>query len=645
MEGELKELAKSTAEATGWQETAGVDEAAAETLTEKSVAEQADGVVLEEEGESLIAEGTVNQAEAATTEEEAGGLFVKATEGEGQSTLLLTEAAGQEVIVEEDAAHATVDAARAADDTAGAEADEAGTALCQFIPFVDVVCDVVGSIAAIGLETEAVRLAAMAAEEYANAAALQLRVESVTAEAAELQAGATELDEEAGALQSKAVSLATKAEEELAGGETDEAAAEEQFQESVIDKEAAVEEEAKAMTEEDESANAWIRSMQHGANACGMAFMTSLVSLVALFFWTIRIAGSLVVPVIKTGVKALWMVTTRAFGKVANGITTPSNILRPAALELLHTTSHVFHHGLFFVLFFGFWGGALLQLRNMSSMTAMGGILLGFTASLAVTQSFILHAVPRACQPGVSLEACAQVGFRELARWMLVLYPLVAMEILLVWVNAGSWAFVPSVVEGAQHWWLRGLLAVGIAVHYWNFSESSRSDCSTGQTNYQDSAKNCDSNIHHDLNPAERSLLILTGTGEEDDGCMDYGAREDEDEWESIEEALVETDQERLQHFIVAPVVRGRNTEIVPEREEWFFTLVKEDATRIRLVLVFEVLMASIMLALLRQSTPALQELWPASKAILLAAYPQWHIIAALGAVLVIVIMICACLY
>ena len=633
MEEDLAKLAKSTAEAAAWQEAAGSDQVASEALTETSVAEQADGALLESEGEALITKGTADQAKAVAAEEEADGLVEVAAEAHGESVAMVAEAASEEALAEEDVAKATSDAALAAENTATAEADEAGTAICQFIPLIDVVCDVVGGVAAVGLETSSVRSAAMAAEEYAAAAVLQAKVESATTEATELEASAVEEGEEAGVLKSKAAALEIQADEELAEGEADEAAATEALDKSVLDKEAAEEEQAKAATEEEESTNAWSQSVHHGANACGKAIMLSLASGIALVFWILRIAGSVVAPVMKSGVGFLWTSLVMSSPEEANLKTTTISSIssRSATTEILHTASHILQHGLFLVAFFGVWGDALLQLRNLSAIPATGGIVLGFSFSLAATQSFIMHAAPKAFQHGGSFGSSVWVAFREFSRGVIVLSPLVVMEILLVWVNLGSWVFVPSMVQGARRWWLWLVLALGIVVHhvYFTFTPSRSTEMDDQQRR----------------NDEARSLLIPTS--EEKDGFTDYGTRDvdadtdteffdaEEDEWISIEAG-----EDTFHMALSTP-----QDEIVFESgDKWFYTLVLEDASRIRLVLVFEFLMASIMLALLRQSTPALQELWPASKTILMAANPHWHLLVAVSGVAALVVLICACL-
>jgi len=627
MEDELVQLAKSSAEATSWQEAAAEDQEASQTLLEKSEAEQTEGDLLEEEGEILVGKGNADNGKAATQEAEGDELAAEAAEASSESDTIFAKAGVQEALAEEDVTKALVHTELATEKGVSAEADEVGTAICQFIPLVDIVCDVVGSMAAVGLESQAVKNAAQSAEEYGTAAALQAKVDAETAQAAELQAAAAEEGEQAVAKKTKVTALEVKADKEIMEGEADEAAAKEELAQSIADETAAEEEEAKAATEEDASAKAWERSLRHGANACGKAIMMSLVSVAALAFWVIRIANSLVVPVARSSANALWAFATRNSRGTKPGANNNNHIFTK---NMAHTSSLIVHHALLFVVFFGIWGESLLHLLTLTSVTSMGGLLLGFSSSLAATQVTLMHALPKAFQNEGTLASHFWAGSREFFRWMLVLCPLAIMEIIMVWVNAGSWAFRKSIVEVSRHWWLWGVLVVSTCVHHWNFSRTI-TNCVDEYSQSDDKAFESDSSV--------LSLLLNAKKGAE------YGTEEIEnveelDEWVSLQEAVEVSEEQHFRTLQYSAATSKTRT----ENKRCVFTLAKEDATKVRLLLVFEILMASIMLALLRQSTPVLKELWPASKSILLAAYPQWYLLAGMCSGLVVLMLVCACL-
>ena len=80
------------------------------------------------------------------------------------------------------------------------------------------------------------------------------------------------------------------------------------------------------------------------------------------------------------------------------------------------------------------------------------------------------------------------------------------------------------------------------------------------------------------------------------------------------------------------------------KRETSFFAAVVGDCRNLQLLLIFELLMASVILALLLQSTPIIQWLWPASKAIVLASFSHWYLAIGLSSAVAAVLLIGACL-
>ena len=640
MEAELAQVAKLSAQAAAWQEAALDDKAASDALTKTSLAEQEQAELLQEEGDSLLEKGEADEARATTTEEEADGLTVEASETEVEASALFAEVGVEEAEVVEDTTKATKNAALAAEDGTAAEADEAATAVCQFIPLVDVVCDVVGGIAAVGLETATVRSAALAAEEYGAAAAAQVKSNSLRAEASDLQATAIEEEEEAAALHGKAAEFEAQASEKIEEGEADKAAAEEELEKSAADKEVAAEEETKSVAEEEFSAEAWSESVQHGAQACANAIMMSAVSVIALLFWATRIAGSAILPIVRSFLIALWNLLLPG-GTPGRGTCT----LVFLTSEVIPTISHVFHHGFFFVVCFGLYGETLLQLRNFGSVQAMGGIILGFAAGVASAQIILLHAIPRANRHQGSFQSSLWAGLYETLRWSISLCPLVVMEILLLWVNAGTKVFSQNVVRWAQSWWLWVILPVTLIAHYCLLCRLKRGSVETEAAGSTENHVESDNELVDD--ESRQRLLTQTGLS---DTFAHYGSRDtyqveepEAEHWEPIE---ARDDFESTEHLLSGSSCdsQAQLTTSKQHQEKGFLALVFEDIARLRLVLVFEVLMASIMLALLRQSAPMLRNLWPASKAVLLSAHPHWHWIIPMAAVMVIAVLGLACL-
>jgi len=302
--------------------------------------------------------------------------------------------------------------------------------------------------------------------------------------------------------------------------------------------------------------------------------------------------------------------------------------------------SHLFHHALLFILSFGLWGGALLRLRSMTSIKAMGGTVLGFSVSVAGSQSLVLHCASRLIQHDGTCLSYTWVGSCELVRRMIVICPLVVMEVLLMWVNAGRWVFVPSVVQMAQSHWLWGLVAVSLATHYTCVARDRKGDreddVHSGKGGIEELERN-----NGMVEPLAKgsaveseygSLAILVAEAE-----STVKECEDPDDWEP-------TGMDPESEDVALLIFSDDDESVELKREEEnFLHILLEDIRRCRLRTVFELLMASIILAFLLQSTPLLQKLWPASKTILLAAHPDWRLLCCLSGGAAAILLSCAC--
>ena len=125
-------------------------------------------------------------------------------------------------------------------------------------------------------------------------------------------------------------------------------------------------------------------------------------------------------------------------------------------------------------------------------------------------------------------------------------------------------------------------------------------------------------------------------------GAVEDAVDDDNENWEAIEK---EPEAKRLlQNDTLAKDVDDKTTIVKGEDEQGLFATLANDFRTLRLVLVFELLMASVILALLLQSTPIVQWLWPASKSLLLAAHPHWTVVVGVSIVAALLVLICACL-
>lgn len=598
MQRHLWNMAEQASLAVELQQKAAESTTAADELTAEATTDKAEAAELETQGEEIMAKGNSDMALADSDQAAANKLAGKAAEEEAAATTEFGEAAAEEAVVEEDAAKATADASLAARNGFEADEDEVVVGACSVVPVLDVVCDVVGGIAAVGLETSAAREAAKAAAEYAAAVTAQVEEDSLVAEATETQAAAARDGDVAAESQATATELRAQAEEELAEGEADEAATKEKLMQGTAEQEVAEEQEAEAVGEEEASSKAMQKSLQHGAFACWDAMMAGLVSLVALGFFTLRLFGTFIVPAL-TSVRC---------------DVVPNMQSMTIASFPTKTAGHIFHHVLIFGLVAGAFGGWLATLDQLN-LRSRGGILLELAALGAVVQSVFLHSLPHALfrKQGKWHER-ARSGALVLVRSILWLFPLFVLEVLLLRVNLGSAIFFRAML--LRRWYLWALFAATLLAHY-AFVERRRTE------------ETCVS-----VKTVVEGDVEYTGThASEDDATAGHTYGSTDESTALIDAGLSST----------APTIATISTQSDVIKEPTFRELLWRDLQR--LALPFELLMVTSMFALLRQSIPSLQRIWPASQAVLSTIHPHWHLaVLATAAACIVTLVICVML-
>jgi hypothetical protein len=553
-----------------------------------------EGEVLELQGEELLTKGKADGALAAGDQNLSEEMGIKAAEEEAAATSEFGLAAGEEALVEEDVGKATAEAARAAEDGFEADADEVVVGACQVVPVLAFVCDIVGGIAAVGLESAAAEQAAAAAFDYSAAVGVQIEEESQVTEATEMQTQAGSDGEAAIESQATADEVEAKSQEELAQGKEEEAAGDEKLEQSAVEQEASEEEQAEAAGEEEASAASWKKSLAYGVSACYDAMMGGLMSIFAFGFFGVRLLISFVVPALKS-------LCVDVIPKIGKG--------EPLPFFPARTVSHVFHHVLIFGLVAGLFGNVFLVI-NQVAIRSRGGIVLEFGAAAAILQSLLLHSIPSAMlivpmEQGL-WRARLMTGVSMFLRRLLLLWPLFVLEILILQVNFGSFVFSASVITFLQQWALWGLFAVTILVHY-VFIERPEWKCDAAET------------------------IAEQGHGESEV----TGLLQDENAPSDVESRYGSASPGK------EDVATSADADVDVEVEPSFWELLWKDLRRLKFP--FELLVATSMLALLLQSIPNLKSLWPASKTIILAAHPHWYF-TLLGTAVVSIITLVLCL-
>jgi flagellar motor protein MotB len=601
MQSNLWKMADQATQATALQQKAAYSETLADESSTLAAENLKEGEALELQGEELLTKGEADAALAATDQSMAEELGVKAAVEEATAVSELGVAAGEEVLVEQDVVEATAEAAIAARDGFEADADQIVVGACQVVPILDFVCDIIGGVAAMGLETAAAEQAAAAAADYTAAVAVQIEEESQVAEATEVQAQSGSDGEVAAESQATASELEAKSQEELVQGKEEEATGDEKLEQSAAEQEASEEEQAEAVGEEEASAASWKKSLAFGASACWDAMMGGLVSLIALGFFGVRLLISFAAP----GLKSVY-------------VHVAPKIMKREQLSFFpaKTVSHVFHHVLIFGLVAGLFGNMFLVI-NQVAIRSRGGIFLEFGATAAFLQSLLLHSIPSVMlvpPKGQGLWYARLVtGVSMFLRCQLFLWPLFVLEILLLQVNFGSYVFSASVITFLQQWILWGLFAVTIMVHY-VIIEGPEWKCNAAET----------------IAEQDRGDSEVTGLLRDENTTSDVESRY----------GSASPSKEGVETSVDADInIDVRRVTVSEERPFW--ELLWKDLQRLKFP--FELLVATSMFALLQQSIPNLKDLWPASKTIILAAHPHWYL-ALLGTAVVSILTLVVCL-
>lgn len=635
MEQNAQQLAKQSAQAIAWQESATADETTADEVQAAAVADEEESAALLSEGEALEAKGHADEAKALTEIEEADAMAVQASEVEAQAEELFAEAGAAEITAAEESAMATATAALAAEHNAIAETDEVATAACNAIPVLDVICDVVGGLAAAALESQSVREAAAAVEEFAASATAHAEAETLVGEGTELVAVSAAEKEESSVLSGQAAELQAQASEELADAKAEEAAAEERMAKGTAEEEEAVELQAKAAGEENESTNAWRKAEEYGALTLRDGIVSVALGFAALMFFGLRIVASWICPAVQ------WVAcsTIRLLFRRQDEDPLTDRLGNPTSTNVLWNVSHCFHHLGFSVVALG-WYGTMVTSLPLLSIRTVGGVFLCFAITVAVMHS-LLFCISKAC--GHYRESHERlwalwIGCRELMRRILFILPLVLLELLFLWINFGR----PSeyVIILSQNIIVRAVIGMSVLLHICYFVLSSPETASQ-----REKIQEATSDV---IDPAACRLLLEKNHGDVPTTVV-YGTNEpmshvDDDDSLCDASEVLEMQQLLVSEFEMSPseLAPTPSTDATIEKQTHFHIQVWNDWKL--LLLPFELVMVSVMFALVRQSVPTMVKLWPSSKALLIASIPSSFVVGTLViAILLLLAALCYC--
>jgi hypothetical protein len=502
MTRKLFEMTTESEQAASLSTAAHEQEVSSHTLADEALLDETEASALSEQADLLQEASLKDEALANGDLDAAHELQMKMSSEQTELEAHSAAAAEEEAIVDEETTKANTELAEAALDTEELISDGYATAACEWIPFVDVVCDVVGGIAAIGLESAASKLSIESGLDYALAAASKIKEEKDLAAVATLEAaleedGALELE-----LETKAEEEQVKAEEEEAEAVQDRAAAKEKTEQSEEEMAASEEAAAEAEAEEVEASERLAQSVQDGMSAFWHAFVSGVSSTVALFFFVVRFITAVLIP---GGEVLVGFVSLNILSNAVNttsgggglGVVSEAVASSPAtrverglltrtwdALPKRQVSYFTLHCGVFMTTMAFYC--RKFQLLGTFDLRSKGGIILIFASSAALIQLLLLHVLGRVFETKSSNSSTStgtststvQVSesrcgaFVETFFHFTSLTSLFVMETLGLWLVFGQCAFLVQTLWGP--FFLSLVLFSTCALYHYIFSKKQK---------------------------------------------------------------------------------------------------------------------------------------------------------------------------
>mmetsp|Transcript_62829 Transcript_62829/g.152971 ORF Transcript_62829/g.152971 Transcript_62829/m.152971 type:complete len:631 (-) Transcript_62829:152-2044(-) len=593
----LEQMATLMEESASLQLAATEADAIASEKTEDAASLKVEADELRTEAAELRAKAKADAttAEAAQIEADATETDIAAEQGEAAAHAAV--AATDETIGDANLADGTADAAEAARIEASAHGEEIGIAMCELIPLVDLLCDTVGGVSAVAMEAGAAAEAAKSSGELLAAAAAKAEEERESAHAAELEAKATEDELLATKLEQDAEMESEKAEEEQTAAVEKEVTANDLLEEATVDEDAAAEETATAETDEAESTNLSGQLVRHGVLACWNAILAGVCGIISFGYFFFKIITNFVIPSARQSVTGLKKIATDKEPATSN---TSDNWRR----SLQRDASYCIQHCAIFVVV-AFFYHHLLENLESNSLRARGGILLCFAVSAALVQTFSLHIIPNS----VARAETIGVSILHFIRRMLVLPCLFLMEIMILWVVAGSDVFMVDLPRWIAPT-LAGIASVTLVLHL----------------------------ICLEL-PLIRSKAPATRSSE---ATVDDLTGKEMGESDHYDLENKETHIYNERHSLLpksAPIADLESDHQNVQGPSWL-SLIWEETLMLQPLL--EILVIACVSRIMVESLSSIRYLWPTTKEILVHSRPDWLLPASvgLGAALVIVCML-----
>ncbi len=397
---------------------AATDTSEADSLHAQSFAQAVEAQELQDSAALLESQAQQDASLAAQENAQADSYSDTVNTELSQQNALEAKIASEEVLYEEEMEKASAEGSAATSNTLNSESDGVATSLCEFIPFVDMLCDFVGGVAAMGFTSKTAKFTAQSALDYTSAAATKSQEDVDVAELDTLNAQMAEnKDVEAG--------LETKAKQEQLKARQEEARAQEQMQEEAqkqnISKEEEIESEEEMATATEEGAQAEKEinlSIDEGMQALKDALFAGVFSTLVLLFFAIRIFTVMVIPVTAAVFGFIPFAMTMMNSSNVSNYTSPmaasastqkiGNLHVNArntragnsiiyniwmALPRRETSYFVLHCGIY-ISTMSIWFCKKFQNLHNVDVRSRGGTLLLFALVASTIQGLLLHSIP-----------------------------------------------------------------------------------------------------------------------------------------------------------------------------------------------------------------------------------------------------------
>ena len=616
---------------------ASIDHSLAIQYTESAKADQIKAEALQQHAAELEAENAKEEimSEADLVKEEE--YHAKAFGEQAEVDALAIEAAANEDIYLEESEKAVAEGAAAAKDLTETGSDTAGVAICEFIPFIDIVCDIVGTVAAIGLQSQAAKLTAQSVFDATAAVAAKAEEEELLAEIEILEEETIQDEGLAGGYAADAESEEALAAEEKAEAEREEGEAMEIFAKSKEEEFMAEDEAGKAEGEEMEAGRETGNAMRHGLSAFKDAALAGVFSFMAMSFFLIRLLVAIIIP---GGIAIVGFIPyTMTLQKSGRNVATFTEWGRNAVATIPKREISYFagHCGIFLLTMIAL--GPQLSLLDHLQILNQGGVILGFAAIAALVQSLLLHLLPlvvsvcKADDQRPAAMAILSSLISTTARGVLYLVPLFLMELCELRLLSSDFFFATDFSRLAITCLCGALLIVGIifAMAFKKGDSNAKESCST-------------ITMDEDAEASESSNLLQNGD-KTYNGCCDEEISTREVSTQIAVEKMKPGAGSYVTKFVameagsagVAPRVSfmGRLLGSVISAATISFWAVHQYITDLKLP--FEILVATCMFVKLRECSPIISQLLPR----ILESHPHFIMECVGGLVMVSLIMWC----